>query len=330
MRASRHRSVISPLAALHRVVWAAVISIVIALVAGTAVPAVASTGGEAHAACAEAIAVAEQARSIPAHLLAAIARAESGRYDPATRQTRPWPWTVMAEGNGRYFDTRRQAIDAVRALQRRGVSNIDVGCMQINLRYHPDAFSSLLEAFDPATNAAYAAKFLAALHTETGSWEGAAGRYHSATPEYNLPYRQKIMRLWAEARGRPAPAREPEPVVADAEDRSPDVAVIYGGRPPIDHQRVAMLNANHRNAGGEALSSDAASLDAVRARLPLVSVARARAGQSVLRGGRDRVTPSTLDQDRFAQRRRAQLAGWRAHRAASPPAVSVIRGTGQE
>ena len=49
---------------------------------------------------------------------------------------------------------------AVRKLQRRGVRNIDVGCMQVNLRYHPKAFKSLGQAFDPRANAAYAAGFL--------------------------------------------------------------------------------------------------------------------------------------------------------------------------
>ncbi len=328
MRATRLSWLRWQLSILDLPVTAAVIPLVLAFAAGTAVPVAASTGGEPHNACAEAIAVAERAKSIPAHLLAAIARAESGRYDAVSRQTRPWPWTVMAERKGRYFETKRQAIDTVRALQRRGVTNIDVGCMQINLRHHPDAFASLQQAFDPGANAAYAANFLAALHTETGSWEGAAGRYHSATPKYNRPYRQKIMRLWAEAQGRATP------VVAEAEKTSeetpPDVAVIYGGQPSIDHRRVALLNANHRNAESEAVSGDTATREALRSRLPLVSIARSQAGRSVIRGGRHRLTPSTVDEDRFAARRREQLSRWRGRRAAPSPAVSVVRGASRE
>lgn len=58
----------------------------------------------------------ERALGIPAHLLTAIARAESGRYDQATGQVRAWPWTVTSpEGDVKYA-TKWEAIDAVVAL----------------------------------------------------------------------------------------------------------------------------------------------------------------------------------------------------------------------
>ncbi|MDZ7712446.1 MAG: hypothetical protein U5L06_04740 [Rhodovibrio sp.] len=66
----------------------------------------------------------------------------------------------MAEGRGRYLPSKAAAIAEVRDLQARGVSNIDVGCMQVNLHWHGDAFESLEQAFDPAYNVAYAAAFL--------------------------------------------------------------------------------------------------------------------------------------------------------------------------
>ena len=97
---------------------------------------------------------------MPAHLLAAISRVESGRRDPATGAVHPWPWSVNAEGQGASYDTKAEAVAAVRAMQANGVRSIDVGCGQINLMYHPDAFPSLELAFDPQANAAYAAKFL--------------------------------------------------------------------------------------------------------------------------------------------------------------------------
>jgi hypothetical protein len=58
------------------------------------------------------------------------------------------------------FPTKAKAIAHVRELQARGVRNIDVGCMQINLRHHPNAFPDLETAFDPEMNTAYAAQFL--------------------------------------------------------------------------------------------------------------------------------------------------------------------------
>jgi hypothetical protein len=135
-------------------------------------------------------------QSIPRHLLAAIALAESGRKHPTLGKRMPWPWTVMAEGQGRYLPTKEAAIQEVRELQARGIGNIDVGCMQVNLYYHPDAFFSLEQAFDPASNVAYAGRFLRSLFEDSGAWDEAAGRYHSATPELKDPYRDKVVQIW--------------------------------------------------------------------------------------------------------------------------------------
>jgi len=106
----------------------------------------------------------------------------------------------MAEGRGRYFDSKAEAVAAVEALHDRGLTNIDVGCMQINLHHHADAFEDLNEAFDPEANVAYGAEYLAAMFAETRSWHRAAGRYHSSTPEYERPYRVKVLALWNERR----------------------------------------------------------------------------------------------------------------------------------
>lgn len=63
-------------------------------------------------------------------------------------------------GKGRYFATKEEAVRAVKKLQAQGVKSIDVGCMQINLAYHGDAFDSIEDALDPETNVTYGAKFL--------------------------------------------------------------------------------------------------------------------------------------------------------------------------
>ena len=93
------------------------------------------------------------------HPGASAGRHQPGRERPARpadRRVHPWPWTINAEGQGLFYDTKAQAVAAVRALQARGVRSIDVGCMQVNLMHHPDAFPTLEQAFDPQTNAAYA------------------------------------------------------------------------------------------------------------------------------------------------------------------------------
>jgi hypothetical protein len=146
--------------------------------------------------CETAINNAQQSEVLPPGLLPAIAQVESGRFDPMTGRTRPWPWTIDANGAGQMFDTKTQAIAAVHALQGQGISSIDIGCLQVNLLHHPLAFASLDDAFDPATNAAYAARFLRTLFAETGNWPVAAAAYHSRTPALGADYATLVMAIW--------------------------------------------------------------------------------------------------------------------------------------
>jgi hypothetical protein len=154
--------------------------------------------------CRPAIEAAERRHRIPSRLLTAIGRVESGRRDPADGSWNPWPWTINAEGQGAFFDTKAQAIAAVRDLQSRGVRSIDVGCMQVNLMHHPDAFASLEQAFDPAANAEYAASFLERLYSQSGAWPRAAALYHSATPELGDAYQRRVLAVWPEEQNSPS------------------------------------------------------------------------------------------------------------------------------
>jgi hypothetical protein len=160
---------------------------------------IALSAGQPGLLCQQAIESAGRAHAIPPGLMAAIGQVESGRHDPASGALHPWPWTVDAEGQGAFYDSKPQAIAAVRGLQARGVRSIDVGCMQVNLLQHPDAFNSLEQAFDPMANADYAARFLVTLHGQTAAWPAAAAMYHSATPELGAAYQQKVMAAWPEA-----------------------------------------------------------------------------------------------------------------------------------
>ncbi|WP_158926374.1 transglycosylase SLT domain-containing protein, partial [Acidisphaera sp. S103] len=146
--------------------------------------------------CETAATSAEYTGRLPPRLLGAISLTETGRVDPATGRIRPWPWTINAEGVGQFFDTRQQAIAAVKVLQARGVQSIDVGCMQVNLMYHPDAFASLDDAFDPAINATYAARFLNSLYVGSKDWATAIAAYHSETPDLGDAYRVLVMARW--------------------------------------------------------------------------------------------------------------------------------------
>lgn len=151
---------------------------------------------EAHGLCVAATRQAEIDNRLPPHLLAAISLAETGRWSSPHKASFSWPWTVMAEGVGRYLPSKAAAIAEVRRLQARGITNIDVGCMQINLYYHGDAFRDLEHAFDPGANAEYAAAFLADLNETTQSWPKAVAYYHSRDEERGPYYQKKVYDLW--------------------------------------------------------------------------------------------------------------------------------------
>lgn len=126
-------------------------------------------------------------------LLQTISAVESGRWDNLQNRYVAWPWTVNVKGKGYYFASREDAIRAVKDFQSRGVESIDVGCMQINLKYHGDAFSSVEEAIDPLENVKYSAKFLRSLYHKHGkNWERAARRYHSSDPDKGEAYTKRL------------------------------------------------------------------------------------------------------------------------------------------
>ena len=155
----------------------------------------ASPTPQAHALCIEATRNAERRHQLAPHLLGAISLTETGRWSQAHRASFAWPWTVMAEGRGRYLPSKAAAIAEIIKLQARGVRNIDVGCMQVNLHYHADAFDDLNQAFDPETNANYAAAFLRDLKDEVGTWKDAVAYYHSRTAERGDAYQGKVYDL---------------------------------------------------------------------------------------------------------------------------------------
>ena len=172
----------------------AVVALLLAAQLGGAAAAGAEPTGEL---CLRAI-TAEEARHgwLPEGLLEAMALVESGYVEPEGSRAVPWPWTINSPAGSFYLPTRAAAVAKVEELRARGVTNIDVGCLQVSLRYHPDAFADLDEAFEPTANVAYAAGYLTALKAEGASVFGAVGRYHSRTPVLGVMYARKVFARW--------------------------------------------------------------------------------------------------------------------------------------
>lgn len=139
------------------------------------------TSSPVQSVCVREILLAQARHNIPDNILLGIGLQEAG-----TRRQKElvvWPWAVNAEGKGKLFDTKGSAMQWVHKQLSNGMRSIDIGCMQINLRWHPNAFSSLQEGFSPEANVDYAARLLKAHYNASGNWRIAAGRYHSKTPE---------------------------------------------------------------------------------------------------------------------------------------------------
>ncbi|MCC8417480.1 MAG: transglycosylase SLT domain-containing protein [Rickettsia endosymbiont of Bryobia graminum] len=132
---------------------------------------------------------------IPRNTLHSIALKESGKKHSKHKIVVVWPWTVNVEGTGHHFSSKKEAISFVKKQIILGKESIDVGCMQINLKHHLDAFESLNEAFNPKDNIAYGAKFLRAKYDQLGSWHKAIAHYHSATHKFGFKYKEDVIKI---------------------------------------------------------------------------------------------------------------------------------------
>jgi len=177
--------------------------------------------------CEVAAAQAARATGVPISVLRAISLNETGRKHDG--RFRPWPWTVNMEGKGVWFDTPEEAQAYVDKNFQRGARSFDVGCFQLNYKWHGQAFASIKEMFDPTANALYAANFLTELYREKGDWTQAAGAYHSRTPKFADRYAKRFDKLRARL----------GPVETQTDAPSPIAKVAMGeSKPATDTSRI--------------------------------------------------------------------------------------------
>jgi len=187
---------------------------------------------------------ASQQTGVPLPVLMAIALTESGRK--TGDRFAPWPWTMNIAGEGRFFDGRAAALAHARATLSGGETSFDMGCFQVNYRWHGAAFPSLEAMLDPDRNALYAARFLSDLHGESGDWAIAAGHYHSRTPVHANRYRKVFTRHLAalSTDDLSAPRAAPEP---PAVTRQNGYSLLRPGGPPA---AMGSLVPVHEGRGG--------------------------------------------------------------------------------
>ena len=135
--------------------------------------------------CARAARFAAEQSGVPADILLAITLVET-RHDGTA-----WPWTLNHGGRGHWFPTAAEAERAAADILASG-GTADIGCFQINSRWHGSAFASVTQMLDPVENALYAARYLRRLHGETGDWRAAIAAYHSRDPARGQAYLDRV------------------------------------------------------------------------------------------------------------------------------------------
>lgn len=132
------------------------------------------------------IAVQEEQNNIPSGLLLAIAMVESGSE----------PYALNIQGKSVIGRNKTEAANLIHEALAKGITNIDVGIMQLNIKWHRENFGSIEEMLEPKKNIEYAASFLLTLYKKYGDWHKAVRFYHSSTAEYHRKYSRKITLAW--------------------------------------------------------------------------------------------------------------------------------------
>lgn len=134
--------------------------------------------------CFKIIRDAEIKHGIPKDLLYSIAYVES----------RGRPWTVYANGEGKYFASLTKAQQFIEDQKECGTENFFVGCMQLCMRSHGKKFKKVQDILDPEKNIHFAAKLLKQLYRKFGNWEDAIKYYNASTRKE--AYLKRVMKIW--------------------------------------------------------------------------------------------------------------------------------------
>ena len=144
--------------------------------------------------CENTIESVELQTDIPKGLLLGIGKAEAIRK--INNKYIIWPWTINHAGKSLFFENKEQMKNYVFKNLKRNDFNIDVGCMQINIKWHKNNFKKISDMFEVNPNISYAASFLKQLKNKHGSWDKAIKHYHSSDPKKNNPYLIKVKSFW--------------------------------------------------------------------------------------------------------------------------------------
>lgn len=104
------------------------------------------------------------------------------------------PYALNIEGRAVFANSRAEARRRLEQAHQSGATLVDLGCMQINHKYHHAKFTSVDQMLDPRKNVEYAARFLRELKARHNTWTMAVARYH-AGPNNNPAQKRYVCRV---------------------------------------------------------------------------------------------------------------------------------------
>lgn len=134
------------------------------------------------------------------YVLYAVALTESARIRNDFAQ--PWVWALNREGKSLYPESAAEALHQIRHQLKAGNRNIDIGLMQVNLRWHRHRVGRIEDLLDPATNLELGAQILQeAIATVPDDPILGVGRYHAwSNPSEARKYGHRVLRLAVQLR----------------------------------------------------------------------------------------------------------------------------------
>lgn len=136
----------------------------------------------------------EKELKLPNKLLVSISLTETGRNFNGKFQT--WPWSLNVSGKTHYFANKIKMKTFLMKKLKSNITNIDIGCMQINYKYHINDLSKVDFFLDPYNNVKWGGDFLKRLYERHKSWNMAISRYHSSDKVRQKKYLTKVYKNW--------------------------------------------------------------------------------------------------------------------------------------